>query len=83
MAPRALTVLSLLVLGALTGCFYEPCDNYVDYICTCHEDDPQYDCETLEATYLDAEPEIQDQCAIDLADVQDQDEDEGLECEWI
>lgn len=80
MAHRASTALCLL---ALAGCFYEPCDDYVDYICTCHEDDPQYDCETLEATYLDAEPEIQDQCAIDLADVQDQDEDDGLECEFF
>jgi hypothetical protein len=73
---------ALLAAAALSGCFYEPCDDYVDYLCTCHEDDPQYDCDVLETSYLDAEPELQDQCAIDLADIQEQDEDEGLECEY-
>jgi len=75
----ALRVLALLLLP---GCFYEPCDDYVDYLCSCHEDDPQYDCDALRATYVDAEPAIQDQCAVDLAAVQDEDEDAGLECAW-
>jgi hypothetical protein len=82
MSTRTRLLTAALATVALSGCFYEPCDDYVDYLCTCHADDPQYDCDVLEASYLDAEPEIQDQCAIDLADVQEQDEDEGLECEY-
>jgi len=79
-ATRLMT--ALLATAALSGCFFEPCDDYVDYLCTCHEDDPQYDCAVLETSYLDAEPELQDQCAIDLADVQQEDEDAGLECTY-
>ncbi len=82
MKVRARIALASIAAVALSGCFYEPCDDYVDYLCTCHADDPQYDCEVLEASYLDAEPEIQDQCAIDLADVQEEDDDAGLECEY-
>ena len=72
--------LVLLLVPLSAACLYEPCDDYVEYLCTCHEDDPQYDCEALRTTYLDAEPAIQDQCAIDLADVQDEDDAAGLEC---
>lgn len=79
MARVWITALTLL---SATGCFYEPCDDYVDYLCTCHEDDPQYDCESLETMYLDADPEIQDQCAVDLAAVQDDDEAAELQCAW-
>ncbi len=72
------------LLASLLGvaCFYEPCDEYVDYLCTCHEDDPDYDCEALSNTYTEADPGLQDQCAIALSDVQDEDDEEGLECEW-
>jgi hypothetical protein len=79
MARACITALALLVTS---GCFYEPCDDYVDYLCTCHEDDPQYDCESLEVMYLDADPELQDQCAVDLAAVQSVDEEAGLQCAW-
>jgi hypothetical protein len=82
MSTTARLATALLATVALHGCFYEPCDDYVDYLCTCHADDPQYDCAVLEASYLDAEPEVQDQCAIDLGDVQQEDEDAGLECEY-
>jgi hypothetical protein len=82
MSTTARIAVALFCFTALNACFYEPCDDYVDYLCACHEDDPQYDCAVLEASYLDAEPELQDQCAIDLADVQQEDEDEGLECEY-
>ena len=79
-----MTRVHLFILASLgvSGCFYEPCDDYVDYLCTCHEDDPQYDCASLEAMYLDADPELQDQCAVDLAAVQEDDDENGLECAW-
>lgn len=72
----------LVPLFLVTGCWYEPCDNYVDYLCVCHEDDPEFDCEALKSTLSNADPETQDECAVLLSEQQDEDEDEGLECEY-
>ena len=76
----------LLLFSAVSlsplGCFYEPCDEYVDYLCACHDDDPEYDCASLRRSYADAEPEAQDYCAIELDNVQEEDEANGLECEY-
>lgn len=69
-------------VGALFACD-EPenaCDDYVDYMCDCHADDPEFDCETLTATYANAGPDVQDQCVIDLEDQQEADEAAGLTC---
>jgi len=59
----------------------EPCQDYVDYICTCHADDPDFDCQELRTVFSDAGPELQDQCAIDLDEQQDLDDQSGLECD--
>jgi hypothetical protein len=58
----------------------QPCDDYVDYMCTCHADDADFDCEELQSVFADADPALQDQCSIDLADQQDQDDADGLDC---
>ena len=44
-----------------TGCFEEKdyCTEYVDYMCDCHADDPDYDCATQQAIYDDASFEQQ------------------------
>ncbi len=71
--------LALLTVGV--ACTPEPCGRYVDYMCACHADEPDFDCDELHRVYGEADPELQDQCAIDLADQRDEDEEAGLECD--
>ena len=72
----------LVVLGVY-GCEpVEPCDDYVDYMCLCHDDDTGVDCDGLSVTYASAEPEVQDECAVLLDNQQKSDDDAGLECAY-
>ena len=66
----------------LTSCFEEKdyCTEYVDYMCECHTDNPDYDCETQQAIYEDASLEQQTQCALTLDEQMIEDEENGLEC---
>jgi len=77
---RFLLYLSGVGLGTLVACDVQPCDRYVDYICVCHDQDPEFDCQELIDVLTDADPDVQDQCAIDLSDQQAQDAADGLEC---
>ena len=71
----------IAVLGA-SGCDdVEPCDRYIDYMCACHGDDPGFDCEELENTYQGADAAVQDECALELSDQRDDDDEAGLECD--
>ncbi|MEL6341815.1 MAG: hypothetical protein AAFV53_01695 [Myxococcota bacterium] len=55
------------------------CDAFVDYVCDC---DPSTDCDSLQATYENASVEEQDQCELELNDLQAQaDVDTGFECQ--
>ena len=74
-------VAGLLLLVGATCELEDPCLEYVDYMCACHVSEA--DCEELETTYQDADPDLQDQCAIDLADQQAEDDENGVECEVI
>ncbi|MBN1336988.1 MAG: hypothetical protein JXB39_13605 [Deltaproteobacteria bacterium] len=65
-----------------TGCMNEACDEYVDYICTCHADDPEFDCDLLAATYENADAATQEDCALALDEQQEEDAAEHLECSW-
>jgi hypothetical protein len=58
-----------------------PCDRYADYICTCHADDPGFDCDALIDLAADPTEATADQCALDLADQKDIDQSEGVECD--
>jgi len=79
---RFLIVGGILALGF--GCDeLEPCDDYVDYMCACHDADDEFSCADLEQTLSEADPDVQSQCAIDLSDQQDADDVEGLECETL
>lgn len=75
---RAL-VLAVALMGTL-ACEVQPCDRYVNYVCDCHDNDPEYDCEALSASLSNAGQAVQDQCAIDLDDLQDADDEAGLVC---
>jgi hypothetical protein len=68
-------------MGAVAGCApTNPCDDYVDYMCACHGDDTGVDCEALALTYDDAEPAVQDECAVLLDEQEAADQDAGLSC---
>ena len=75
-----LAVVGLLIAGLLACEDDEPCDRYIDYMCSCHEDDPGFDCGTLENTYRGADADVQDECALELQDQKDADEANGVEC---
>jgi hypothetical protein len=78
---NAAKCLVLVTLAAMAGCqTNQPCDRYVDYVCNCHEGDPDYDCTELQTIYADAQPDVQDQCALDLDDLKQQDETDGYVC---
>lgn len=76
-ATFALVTIAALASGCLTE---DSCSEYVDYMCDCHEDDPEVDCDELDATYGNADADLQEQCAIELDDQITADEDEGYEC---
>ena len=67
-------------LSALVACVDDPCGQYVDYICICHDDDPAFDCADLQRTYTSDDPDLVDQCAIDLALQKAEDQAAGLDC---
>ena len=56
----------------------QPCDEYVDYMCSCHGEDSGTNCEALGASYQDADPGVQDECAALLNDQEDADQDAGV-----
>lgn len=75
-------LLGFLLAGSLTACFQEAdhCSDYVDYMCDCH-DDSEYSCEDLRASYEEASLEQQNDCAVDLDNQRQLDEEDGAACE--
>jgi len=71
------------VLASLIACADDPCAEYVDYMCECHDDDPEVDCAELSATLSTDDPDLLDQCAIDLADQRDLDDEAGESCDVL
>lgn len=77
---RQLMVPAAWLLVAL-GCEEtDPCDEYVDYMCECHANDEGFDCQALRNTYADADPAVQDQCAVALREQEDADAANGYVC---
>jgi hypothetical protein len=67
-----------LIFGACT--IANSCDEYVDYMCDCHGDDPEVDCEEFANVYGDADAETQIACEDEYDAQLIADEDDGLEC---
>ena len=74
--------LMLAAVFLVPACLYDPCDDYVDYICTCHDGDPDFDCDEFRTIYDEAPPDVQDQCLTELNIQMDEDEAANLECDW-
>jgi hypothetical protein len=59
----------------------DPCADYVDYMCACHASDTGVDCDALAATYEEAGPAVQDECAVLLDEQEEVDQAAGVVCE--
>ncbi|HHO50415.1 MAG TPA: hypothetical protein ENK18_05960 [Deltaproteobacteria bacterium] len=57
-----------------------PCERYVDYMCDCHDGETGIVCSELEATYLGAEADVQDECAVLLDEQQQEDNSNDTTC---
>lgn len=80
MLRRLLAIAGTLLLT--TACESDPCGRYVDYMCVCHAEEEGFDCATLQDEYANADSQdLQDACAIQLADQQDVDAEAGEACE--
>jgi hypothetical protein len=66
---------------SLAGCIEDPCAEYVDYMCSCHEGDGAQSCSDLHTTLSDADPALQDECALLLQAQKQDDQANGEVCE--
>lgn len=78
---RRLFIVAAALFTMGSACQEEPCQDYVDYICDCHDGEEGFDCEELRTTLADADQDVQDQCALDLSDQQQEDEANGVDCD--
>jgi hypothetical protein len=85
---RALLFAALPLTGLMTiGCTVENlCDDYVNYMCDCHDGGTdQYgeavDCSEYQTVYENADQDLQLECQDELDAQIDYDADQGTECE--
>ncbi len=58
---------SIVLLSLLAACGGNPCDEYVDYLCECDEEN----CDSLKTTYENADSEVQDECSAQLDEAEE------------
>lgn len=80
--PALAPLFGLLLSLGLSSCLTDagPCQDYCDYICSCHAGEPEYDCQQCRTTYSDADPQLQDECQTELDDLQSTDNENGTGC---
>ena len=61
------TAVSIVLLSLLAACGGNPCDEYVDYLCECDEEN----CDSLKTTYENADSEVQDECSAQLDEAEE------------
>jgi hypothetical protein len=76
----------VLVVSFLAACDVsaQPCDDYVDYMCDCHPEDPDdpdaVDCADLTNQFSDTDPALEDECISSLDEQRDKDDANDWEC---
>lgn len=71
-----------LTMLALFGCDEETaCDRWAEYVCACKDGEDGFDCEELRDLAESASTSVDEQCAVDLAAQQDDDQAAGETCE--
>lgn len=78
-----LALITVLLTGLMACDEESACDEWASYVCACHDGEPEFDCDELNALAIEASPAVIDQCAIDLAAQRAEDQDAGLECELL
>ncbi len=73
-------MMAALVIGVAACEQEDPCGEYVDYICDCHADDGDFDCDELRSTYENADASVEDECAIALDEQEEADAANGVDC---
>lgn len=69
-------------IAMLLACDEEtPCDRFADYVCTCHEGEDDFDCDSLLQLAENPTQDAIDGCQVDLEQLKSEDETEGLVCE--
>ena len=58
---------SIVLLSLLAACGGNPCDEYVDYLCECDEEN----CDSFKTTYENADADIQDECSAQLDEAEE------------
>ena len=71
------------VVVFLVGCgdlVSNPCQDYVDYVCECHENTPKLDCETIRAAHSNAGPDQYLDCEVEHQALEQADAELGTGC---
>ena len=73
------SILSIVLFSFLAAWGGNPCDEYVEYLCECDEEN----CDSLKTTYENADSDVQDECSAQLDDAEEaaQDCSEGGDAE--
>ena len=71
----------VLLLPACDAVFGNPCQDYVDYVCDCHDGEAGYDCDTLRASHATDDVELYEDCTLELEAIKAADESTGLGCD--
>jgi len=72
-----------LFLSLSVGCgdlVSNPCQDYVDYVCACHTDNPELDCDTMRAAHSNAGVDQYPDCEVEHQALLELDEQLGREC---
>ena len=59
--------LSIVLFSFLAACGGNPCDEYVEYLCECAEEN----CDSLKTTYENADSDTQDECSAQLDEAEE------------
>ena len=65
MAARFVVLSGILLSGACSDLSENPCEDYVNYVCECHADNPDLDCATLRAVHTNADVEVYEDCRLE------------------
>ena len=57
--------LGLFFMAACDDLSENPCQDYVDYVCECHVDNPDLDCDTIRAVHANAGVELYEDCRVE------------------
>ena len=83
---KSISQKNIMLLLLLSGCINKEvedgCLEFVTYVCSCHAQNPKYDCTELKNIYQNANTEKQEECALQLDDLIYEDTKNNLLCSF-